>query len=245
MKSARHLVVDAGNSRVKIGVFEAGRLTDWQQIPLEEVANWQLPPAKYGAFATVSVAEAVLLAKMQAAGITQPLQLQAGDPLPFASSYLSPESLGQDRKVNIVAALNQFPGQPLLVISLGSCITYDVIDKQGRHLGGDIAPGYQMRLQAMHTFTQRLPRAEAEIPDIPWGNSTRTALQSGAYRGMSAEINGRIADFEAVIPDLKIILTGGDSPFFEKSLRKQIFVAPHLALYGLNALLETNFLPGK
>lgn len=245
MKAIRHIVVDAGNSRIKMGVFENGQLIDWQQIALDEVDHWQLPQASRGAFATVSVAETVLVKKMQSAGIAQPLMLHAEDSLPFASHYRSPETLGQDRKVNIIAALRQFPQQAILVISLGSCITYDLIDKQGVHLGGDIAPGYHMRLQAMHTLTQRLPQVEAEIPQMPWGNSTKTALQSGAFRGMAAELQGRIADFEAVIPDLKIILTGGDSPFFEKSLRKQIFVAPHLALYGLNALLETNFLHGK
>jgi type III pantothenate kinase len=239
------LVIDAGNTRVKLAIFAGHELRDLQHIPTEKFLSEKLPQADLAAFATVSLSESLLLDALKAAGIARFTFFGSYDVLPFPSVYTSPETLGQDRKANILAALTKYPKKACLVISLGTCITYDLINAQGKHLGGDISPGYHMRLQAMHTFTRRLPLVSTEKSIAELGYDTESALLSGAFHGIAGELLARITAFETVEPDLTIILSGGDAGLFEKTLGKQIFAEPHLALYGLNALLDSTFHHGK
>jgi len=245
MSKSKRLVIDAGNTRVKYALFEGGELLRVEHVATERFLNETLPKAQCAAFATVSLSESLLLDALKAAGIQQFTFFGSYDGLPFPSVYTSPDTLGQDRKACILAALTKYPKRACLVICLGTCITYDLIGADGRHLGGDIAPGYRMRLQAMHTFTRRLPMPNPEN-DIPLlGFDTETALLSGAFHGMAGELLARISAFEAREQDLTIILSGGDAGLFEKTLGKQIFAEPHLALYGLNALLDSTFHHGR
>lgn len=245
MNKSIRLVIDAGNTRVKQAIFEGDVLQELSSLPTESFLATPLPKAHMAAFATVSLSESLLLDAIKAAGIQQFTFFGSYDALPFPSVYSSPDTLGQDRKANILAALTKYPKKACLIVSLGTCITYDFIDAKGKHLGGDISPGYRMRLQAMHTFTRRLPlpNPEKEVPEL--GFDTETALLSGAFHGMAGELLARISAFEAREPDLTIILSGGDTVLFEKTLGKQIFAEPHLALYGLNALLDSTFYHGK
>lgn len=245
MSNSKRLVIDAGNTRVKYAIFEGKAMQQVENVATETFLAMELPKAEFAAFATVSLSESLLLDALKTAGIQQFTFFGSYDALPFPSVYSSPETLGQDRKACILAALHKYPKKACLVIGLGTCITYDLIAADGRHLGGDISPGYRMRLQAMHTFTRRLPLPELE-KDIPLlGFDTETALLSGAFHGMAGELLARISAFEAREPDLTIILSGGDAGIFEKTLGKQIFAEPHLALYGLNALLDSTFHNGK
>jgi type III pantothenate kinase len=97
-----------------------------------------------------------------------------------------------------------------------------------------------MRFKAMHTFTARLPL-------VPWndavgliGNSTERCLQSGVLNGILGEMNGVIEQYADKFTDLKVILCGGDAPFFENQLKHTIFAAPDLVLMGLNRILRYN-----
>lgn len=245
MSKSTRLVIDAGNTRVKYALFEGKELLQLEQVVTEKFLSESLPKADLAAFATVSLSESLLLDAIKAAGISRFTFFGSYDALPFPSVYSSPETLGQDRKANILAALTRYPKKSCLVISLGTCITYDLIGADGRHLGGDISPGYRMRLQAMHTFTRRLPLVDPEKAIPTLGFDTESALLSGAFQGMAGELLARITAFEAREPDLTIILSGGDTSLFEKTLGKQIFAEPHLALYGLNALLDSTFHHGK
>lgn len=133
---------------------------------------------------------------------------RASDPLPFSSDYTSAQTLGSDRKMLVMGANKCFPGVNRLVVGMGSCITYDLIDAAGHHLGGDISPGLHMRWQAMHQFTARLPLVAmpAEWPTL--GTDTPTALQAGVLQGVLAEIQGRKSQLELILSELTIILSG-------------------------------------
>lgn len=97
-----------------------------------------------------------------------------------------------------------------------------------------------MRFQAVHTFTSRLPLVEPaeEAPLI--GDSTESCIRSGVINGLVAEIDGIVAQYQALFPDLKVILTGGDARFFENKLKASIFAVPELVLSGLNSILIHN-----
>lgn len=238
MKSDWLCVVDAGNSRIKVGWFSAGVL---EEIEVLQHAQWEnyVPkyPTKAAIVASVSLEEEVLAAPLRAAGVTQLRLWQPTDSLPFESEYTSLQTLGSDRKMLIIGANKLYPGVNRLVIGLGTCITYDLIDATNRHRGGDISPGIHLRWQAMHAFTSRLPLVEMPASWPVLGNDTVSALQAGVLQGVLAEMKGRKAQLELIYNDLMIILSGGDAHFFEKRFDNRIFAEPNLALYGLHALL--------
>ncbi len=238
MADLRQYVLDAGNTRLKIGRFEGGKLvqvealalTDWQQYRLSS-------PADAAVLASVSVPEQELDLWLKAQGIPKVLRFDQHTPLPFESRYTSPETLGSDRKMLVLGAVHLYPNRNHLIIGIGSCITYDLVTAQNVHLGGDISPGMHMRWRAMHDFTARLPLLTEPEPIQLFGTDTQSALRSGVVQGIVAEIQGRYQQLKQQIPDLTIILTGGDAHFFEKQINSPIFAEPNLALYGLHALL--------
>lgn len=160
--------------------------------------------------------------------------------LPFKSEYATPETLGADRIAAVAGASKLFPGENVLAIDLGTCITYDFITMQNIYKGGAISPGINMRFKAMKHFTARLPKLPVpdNLPDIT-GDSTRSCMESGVLNGVSFEIEGMVAAYKK-FGEIKIILTGGDAFIFEKKFKEYIFAAPDLVLIGLNVILQHN-----
>jgi type III pantothenate kinase len=160
--------------------------------------------------------------------------------MPIVTEYTTPETLGIDRLCGAVAAHERFPNHHVLVIDAGTCITYDLVTPEGRHLGGGISPGWKMRLNAMHKLTARLPEVPAHIPSGLLGTSTITSMQFSSYWGAVHEMNGMIQYFKANFPQLRVILTGGDHSDFAQRLENTIFAAPNLVLEGIHAILQFN-----
>ncbi len=169
------------------------------------------------------------------------LELTPSTPLPVKKLYAAPETLGQDRLAGVIGATGHFPASNILSIDAGTCITYDFINDRNEYIGGAISPGLKMRFRALNNFTAKLPLAE---PDDNYnsliGITTETSILSGVQHGTLAEIEGIIDRYASSYENLKILLTGGDSDFFVKRLKKTIFVAPNLVLEGLNEILEYN-----
>ncbi|MEM6965489.1 MAG: type III pantothenate kinase, partial [Bacteroidota bacterium] len=140
----------------------------------------------------------------------------------------------------VVAAFDFFPHENTLVIDAGTCITYDFVDKNGHYLGGSIAPGMKMRLQAMHHFTAKLPLVEQKPLRKFIGNDTVSALRTGGQMGIVMEISGFIETYNKTFGKINTILTGGDTGFLAKHLEKPIFVKNNLILHGLNQILNYN-----
>lgn len=160
--------------------------------------------------------------------------------LSFTTPVGKPETIGADRIALITAAVDQFPNQHNLVIALGSCITYNFVNKQHEFLGGSISPGMQMRFKSMHDLTALLPMVEAssEFPLI--GYDTKTNLLSGVILGIAAEIDGIIAAYEQKFANFNVLLTGGDICYFAPHLKKRIFADQNLIFKGLYAICEKN-----
>lgn len=164
--------------------------------------------------------------------------------------YRTPATLGADRLAAVMGAQSLLPHRTVLVIDAGTCITFDLLLSNGHYLGGNISPGLDMRLRAMHEFTARLPLvcAEGENPD--YGYDTITALRSGAKSGIRLEIMGYLAQVRAEHPDACAFLTGGNRFDFGISTEScnftaesdaiatdnRIFADEYLVARGLNAL---------
>ena len=159
---------------------------------------------------------------------------------PFKIGYQTPESLGQDRLANITGATLITPGQNVLVIDCGTCITYSILFK-GVFLGGSIAPGIYMRYRALHEYTGMLPQADATT-DSPQllGTSTTESIQSGVQKAIVLETDAMIEAYRKQFEDLQVIITGGDYSFFENNLKSRIFAHPELTRIGLHEILRIN-----
>lgn len=236
----KRLIVDIGNTRIKTAVFEHETLVEENSFSeTSDLARY----AKNVAFesciiSSVTLSEADLKEKLP----FDFLFLSRETKIPFKNLYATPHTLGVDRKAAVVGARCKFPKDDVLAIDLGSCITYDLLDRQDQYLGGGISPGLQMRFRAMHQQTARLPLVgmpEKQQPDLV-GNSTETCMQSGVYFGMRYEMQGMVEAYRAKYPDLKVIICGGDSKIFESLTKDHIFVIPNLVLYGLNRILSYN-----
>ena len=173
--------------------------------------------------------------------------LRQGDPIPLHTNVTEPDRLGLDRVANMWALIQGAvpSADPLgnwLVVDVGTCVTVDLV-KQGHHIGGTISPGIGMRLSAMSDGTQHLPELVWPIPSASphlastaLGEVTEDALLAGAAGGVSAEIEGKWAALSQEVPNLGVVLTGGDSEHLELRNIRPKFADAHLTLKGYHAL---------
>jgi len=234
-----NLVIDAGNTRIKVAYFHEGQLDSLEEVPdLLQVCNI----ARKKRFEKVIVSSVTRSYDEFRPFLTHTpvIYLDSATNIPIQSLYLTPSTLGSDRLAGVTAAHHLFPGRNCLVIDAGTCVTYDFIDHSGLYHGGSISPGVRMRLKAMNAFTAKLPLPETDIEFETPGKDTIQSLLSGAIFGAVCEAEGFIRYYRESYPDLQVILTGGDIPFFESRIKESIFVAPLLVLEGLNRILEFN-----
>ena len=235
-----NLVVDSGNSAAKVAIFNQSKLSDKFTFTSEVELQLFLKTTKAENLIVSSVnADAQQICDW-AIDTKRKFVLSHKLPLPITIRYSTPHTLGVDRIAGACGALQLFPGYNSLVIDAGTCITYDFTDDKGNYHGGGISPGLTMRFKAVHTFTAKLPLVTpVDSPELI-GNSTESSIQSGVFFGMIGEIEAVIARYQAKYPQLKVILCGGDAPFFENKLKASIFASPDLVLFGLNSVLIHN-----
>ena len=160
--------------------------------------------------------------------------------LPFTTPVGKPETIGADRLALAAAAVYFYPGKNNLVIGLGTCITYNFINKYHEFVGGGISPGLEMRLKSLNHYTAKLPLAKANwnVPMI--GYDTNTNILSGVVLGIAKEIDGFVAAYDEKFGNFNALLTGGDIGILASHLKKKIFADPELIFKGLYAISEVN-----
>ncbi|MFK7809023.1 MAG: type III pantothenate kinase [Saprospiraceae bacterium] len=237
-----NLIIDIGNTRVKLAAFEGKEIQQkWLWPTLEEEKLLRLikrKKIKQIALSSTRGTDKALLKRLSK--VVPVLELSAKTPLPIINSYKTPKTLGKDRLAAVIAANDLFPNKNCLVIDAGTCITYDLITKAGEYLGGGISPGVDMRFKAMDTFTAKLPLVKRTKEIALIGNTTDTALRSGGALGAVFEVAGFIKAYRKEFSPLTVILTGGAADFFEAHLKTKIFVNHNLVLLGLNKILNHN-----
>jgi type III pantothenate kinase len=160
--------------------------------------------------------------------------------VPVTTPVGKPETIGADRLALVVAAVTLFPGKNNLVIGLGSAITYNYVNKYREFIGGGISPGMEMRFKSLQTFTAKLPLVQADWNFPLAGYDTRTNILSGVIMGMAKEIDGIIEAYEEKYDNFNVLLSGGDTAYFTRRLKKKIFADPYLIYKGLYAISEFN-----
>ncbi|MCX6236431.1 MAG: type III pantothenate kinase [Bacteroidia bacterium] len=239
-----NLVIDIGNSLTKVAIFDAGEIV--QTFCVEELIIKRLsdlkriyPGLNKAILSSVANINTELLKELKEK-YDFFIQFNHQTAVPIENLYESKETLGLDRLAAAIGGVSLFPGKELLVIDAGTAITFDLIDKNNRFLGGNISPGLKTRFRALHKFTRKLPEIECadQWPDI--GKTTEEAIRAGVQNGMIFEIDGMIDHVRKNWPECQVILTGGDLFFFDKKLKNTIFVKFEITLIGLNRILEYN-----
>jgi type III pantothenate kinase len=239
-----NLIIDIGNTTAKLAVFQGDEILEKVTVSKAELTRKIFDIFQYYSKIRKSMVSNVSSATWELPqgieGDVKVLELTAETTLPFKNLYSTPQTLGNDRKALIAAAVMRYPKRDVLVIDAGTCITYDLKNASEEYLGGGISPGLKMRFLALNTFTANLPLLEVEDPRDLIGNSTNASMNSGVVNGTLMEIQGFIHSYKKKYPNLICIITGGDSTFLSGNLKNGIFANSNFLLEGLNFILESN-----
>lgn len=244
-----NLVLDIGNSSVKLAVFQEKEIIYQETSPAVNEAKLQELIQRFqianSIVSTVKQEQADISSFLQEN--TQFIHFSHQTGLPIRNHYQSPETLGLDRLSALMGAKKRFPQTDVLVIDAGTCITCDLLDRDANYTGGSISPGIQMRFKALESFTGKLPFVPFEPNfDQLVGKNTKDSILSGVVNGVIYEIMGFIEDYQQKYPDLRVLLCGGDAVFFDTRLKNSIFAhivstEPDLVLIGLNEIIHHQY----
>jgi type III pantothenate kinase len=251
------LVVDAGNTNVVFAVHDGAswrgiwRIRTEQQRTSDEYAVWllslldrvRLKPEQIGAAVIGTVVPAALyhLRRLCREWFSiEPLITRASLDWGFEIRVDNPMEVGADRLLNALAGHKRFGG-PLVIVDFGTATTFDVVDRDGAYLGGVIAPGINLSLEALHHAAAQLPRIGIGRPQAVIGRATVPAMQSGIYWGYVGLIEGLVSRIKAEYGSaMKVIGTGGLAPLFAEGTLLIEAIDPDLTLEGLRILAERN-----
>lgn len=239
-----NLIIDVGNTLVKLAVFSKGKLKVKHAVTIdvfiEHVTSikQQYPTLRKAIVSSVGNLSATDLKYIKTH--FDLLQLNFKTKLPFLNLYETPKTLGVDRIALVCASVKQFPDKNVLVIDAGTCITYDFVTCKNEYLGGAISPGIAVRYKSLNNLTANLPLLDIELPNSIIGTSTISSIHSGVIHGVLKEIDGVIQEYTIKYSDLTVILTGGDANFLSKQLKSSIFANSNFLLEGLNYILQFN-----
>jgi len=254
------LGIDAGNTNVVFAVHDGAewrgrwRIATRPDRTSDEYAVWLLALLQHSGLKPADISRCCIGTVVPAALYSlrrlcrewfhsEPLVARATLDWGFEIRVDSPEEVGADRLLNALAAHHHYRG-PLVVIDFGTATTFDVVDRDGAYLGGAIAPGINLSIEALHRAAARLPRIGIGRPQAVIGRATVPAMQSGVYWGYVGLIEGVVSRIRAEYGQpLKVIATGGLAPLFAEGTTIIERSDPDITLEGLRLLAERNPAP--
>lgn len=238
-----NLIIDAGNTLTKTAVFDSeNQIVELWHDPKPSLEKIRNTFTKFDIWKAIisDVSNTTLELEQELSALCSVLRMQPHTPVPLQIHYDSLSTLGTDRIAAAVFGASVCEKCDVLVIQAGTCITYEFVESCNQYKGGAISPGIDMRFNAMHNFTARLPLVNKKQINYLAGKSTKESILSGVINGCTAEIDGFIDQYKAQYPSLKVLLGGGDAFFFDKRLKNRIFAVENLVLRGLNIILQFN-----
>lgn len=251
------LVVDIGNTNIVIGVYSGDELkadfrittsttrtTDEYLISLSALlraAAFQLGQIDGAIISSVVPALTPTWERVFAkyAGVT-PLIVGPGIKTGLDVQYEDPHAVGADRIVNAVAGIALY-GTPLIVVDFGTATTLDVLLPKNVYAGGVIVPGVQLSLAALTSRAAKLPQVDLAEPKTVVGKTPHTSMQSGAFFGYLALVDGLIEMiWNEICTETAVVATGGVAETFAGKFKHINQVNPTLTLFGLKLLWEKN-----
>ena len=251
------LAIDIGNTTTSFGVFEGVKLrsqfaiaTQPFRTPDEITLQLKALAKTRGLHLTrasqvilcsvVPRMSSVLIQSLRSLG-AMPINVVGQDlTVPLINKYTYPEQVGQDRLVSAYAAWQRYKND-CIIADFGTAITIDVVTKKGEYLGGVIAPGIDISLEALATKTALLPKVELREPPEVLGRDTANSIRSGLIHGCAALCDGLIDRLKAkYVPRASVVATGGTAEIIVRHCQSIDNVRPHLILEGLRLLASAS-----
>jgi type III pantothenate kinase len=251
------LALDAGNTNITIGVFEAATLVShWRLRTLRDQTadEWgillrnlfELRGIDFAAIDGVVIASVVPPIDARLAEMTKryfdqdAFFVDAFTDTGLRILYDNPREVGADRIVNSVAAYRKYGG-PCVVVDLGTAVTFDCVSANAEYLGGIICPGIMISMEALFSRAARLLPVEFEQPRRLIGTNSHDSMQSGFFYGTIGTIDGILERLLAELgPSTRTIATGGQADIIIKGSRFLKSVDPDITLEGLQLIWERN-----
>lgn len=238
------LLIDAGNSLVKWAILNGSELGAMQVGALGE--NALLPAALFDTCRPESIVVSNVAGQRVAEGIREKARQRYGIDVWFVAAeeeafgvrnaYARPAQLGADRWAAMIGAFAEYGG-PVCVVDAGTAFTVDVVDGEGRHLGGLIVPGIELMIASLRGRTSDIAVLESAQPggaSKMLANNTVDALRNGALHALAGLVERAITDTEARLGrKLQIVITGGDAERVRDALGLDAKYNPALVLRGL------------
>lgn len=254
------LVIDVGNTNIVFGMYKGKELLyDWRISTQKDRTSDEYgllfdQTFKYNGIDKSSIKDVIISSvvpplmhtlpamSMRYLGI-DPIVVGPGLKTGINIKYDNPKEVGSDRIVNAVAGYEKYGG-PLIIVDLGTAITFCAISKNGDYLGGAITPGINISSEALFLRTAKLPKVEIVKPDKVIGKSTVTSIQSGivyGYIGMiDYIIEKMILEMDANQKEINIIGTGGFSNLIVSESKYIKKIDKMLTLEGLRIIYARN-----
>lgn len=240
------LAIDIGNTSVALGYFNGKKLVRIYRLATHNLSAaaklkkiFPMHQIKTAVIASV-VPRATQILKRSLIKIYRLKISEAGKdfPIPIKNGYLKPKQVGVDRLINAAAAFHQFK-KDLVIIDFGTAITFDVVTQKGEYLGGVIAPGIEISLEALYRKTALLPKIRLVHCKNIIGRNTVESIRAGCSFGIAGLC-------ERIVYEIKqqrrmkplVIATGGYAQFISKYLQIIDRVEPHLMLNGIHLSWE-------
>ena len=238
-----NLIVDIGNTLVKLAVFEDETLV--AQHCVERLLPTMLDDLLQGRRARKAIVASTRGEVDDIAAIVRShtdylLEFSSQTPVPIGNAYHTPETLGRDRLAAAVGATVLYPGRNVLIVDFGTAVTIDLVTADGTFRGGCISPGMKTRFRALHDYTAKLPLCMPTESEELQGLTTEEAIQLGVMNSLTFEIEGYITRMQTKIDNLCVIFAGGDAKYFAKRIKNTIFANCNLVFCGLDRILEYN-----